>query len=135
MPFSRQELADVHAAVVRSLKEKDAALFASLYTQDGVLYPPDGQAIRGRTQIERAFGEFLDAGFVDQQVEVVEFDSDERIAVEEGRAAGTFRSEEGDTIIRSNYLIVHRLDADGVWRMQYDMFTTIPEGESGGTSY
>ena len=135
MSYSRQELADVHAAVVRSINEKDAALFASLYTEDGVLFPPDGQAIRGRSQIERAFGEWLDGGFVDQQVEVVEFESDERIAVEEGRAAGTFRSAEGDTVVRSNYLIVHRLDTDGVWRMQYDMFTTIPEADSEGSSY
>ncbi|GEL20220.1 YybH family protein [Pseudonocardia asaccharolytica] len=135
MAYSREQLAEVHAAVVRSIEQKDAALFASLYTQDGALLMPDGQVVQGRTAIERVFSEWLDLGFVQQEVEVVEFTSDNLIAVEEGRAAGTFRDDAGETVHCSNYLIVHRLEADGVWRMHRDIWTSIGGSSSQGASY
>ncbi|OAP25488.1 MULTISPECIES: SgcJ/EcaC family oxidoreductase [Amycolatopsis] len=135
MTYSREELAEVHAAVVRSIDQRDAALFASLYTADGALLLPDGAVVRGRAAIEQAFTGWLDAGFVRQEVEVVELRCDGRLAVEEGRAAGTFRTAAGDSVRRSNYLIVHRLDADGAWRMHRDVWTAAGDSRGTGTGY
>lgn len=135
MSYTRQKLADVHAAVVRSIKEKDAPLFASLYTEDGVLILPDGQVVRGREQIEHTFRGWLDAGMVNQKVDVIDFDSDARIAVEEGVAEGAFQVGEGSIVARSNYLIVHRLEADNVWRMHQDIWTAIGEGDTRDAGY
>ncbi|PXY23314.1 hypothetical protein BAY59_26910 [Prauserella coralliicola] len=135
MAYSREQLAEVHAAVVRSIEQKDAVLFASLYTGDGALLLPDGQIVQGRLAIEQAFSGWLAAGFVRQEVEVVEFYCDNLLAFEEGRAAGTFRDAVGETVQRSNYLIVHRLDADGVWRMHRDIWTSVVGTSGSGAGY
>lgn len=133
MTFNATQLADVHAAVVRSIEEKDAEMFASLYTEDGALLLPDGSIISGRGAIAGAFKSWLEAGFVRQQVEVIDLHSDGSLAVEEGRAAGTFSTEAGEQVSQSNYLIVHLLGADGRWLMHRDIWTAV--GKDSGAGY
>lgn len=132
MVYSAEELAEVHATVVRSVDTKDADLFASLYTEDGVLMLPDGSIIEGRAAIKEAFEAWLKAGFVRQEVQLIDLYSEGTIAVEEGRAAGTFQTNDGYKVNRSNYVIVHRLGPDGRWLMHHDIWTAVGEGSGAG---
>ncbi|MFD6065140.1 YybH family protein [Rhodococcus wratislaviensis] len=132
MPFSNEDLAKLHATVVRSIEEQDVAAFASLYTEDGALLLPDGSVLSGRPAIAEAFGDWLAAGFVRQEVEVLGLYSDGDLAVEEGRAAGTFKTDTGYVIRSSNYIIVHRRGADGQWLMHRDIWTSVGETSGGG---
>ena len=133
MAFSAEELAKVHAAVVRSIEEQNAAMFASLYTEDGALLLPDGSVVSGRSAIAEAFEAWIAAGFVRQEVEVLDLYSNWDLAVEEGRAAGTFQTDDGYVVHSSNYVIVHRRGIDGEWLMHRDIWTAV--GETSGSGY
>ena len=135
MALTAEELAHVHASVVRSIETRDAALFASLYTEDGALHLPDGSAISGRAKIGAAFETWLEAGFVRQEVEVLALISDETLAVEEGRARGTFSTPTGDQVSESTYLITHRLQPDGRWLIHRDMWTAAASAGSATAGY
>ena len=98
------DLSEVHRAVVQAIDERNPALFASLYTEDGALLTPDGRTIRGRTAIAEEFGNWLAAGFVEQKLEGVALLTGDGLAVEEGVAVGGFADGSKS---RSNYIVVH----------------------------
>ena len=116
------ELAKVHRAVVQAIDERNPALFASLYTADGALLPPDGRTVRGRAALAEEFGNWLAAGFVEQKLEGVSLVAGDGLAVEEGVAVGGFAD---GTSARSNYIVVHVRQDDGSWLMSRDIWTRV----------
>lgn len=134
--LDRQTLAHFHAALDRAVKERDPASFALLYTEDCVLLPPDGSVLRGRAEIAATFGSWVDAGFVEQAVEtVIDLKVSGSVAVEEGISRGTFDTGAGLTSKRNNYLVSFVKGDDGIWLMDKDIWTSIPDEPAGRASY
>jgi uncharacterized protein (TIGR02246 family) len=125
--FTHEDMIAAQQAVVASIRTKDAATFAKLYAEDGILYPPDGSVHRGRAEIEAAFAGMLAAGFVSQDVRDVVLRVDDETAVEEGMAVAEFTSDGATTTHRAWYIVIHRRQDDGSWLMHRDIWTAIPE--------
>lgn len=124
--FDEAQMVEVQEAIVRAIETKDATSFAELYAEDGALLPPDGSVITGRGAIRDGFAAMLDAGFAKQTVVNVRLVVDADSAIEEGQAIAEFHKDGEVDVQRCNYLIVHRRQRDGSWRMERDMWTAIP---------
>lgn len=134
--FDTDDLAAAHRGVEQAIAGRDSSVFASLYTDDAALLPPDGSLITGRAAIAEAFDGWLAAGFVRQTVESVEVCGDGGIAIEEGLATGRFVCDGHTRDARSRYLIVHLRQGDGRWLMHRDIWTSVlgdlDDRQSGG---
>jgi uncharacterized protein (TIGR02246 family) len=126
-PFDHECMVSAQQAVVAAVRRRDPVAFANLYSEDGILYPPDGSVHRGRAQIESAFAAMLVAGFSDQTVREVELVVDDRVAVEEGVAVAEFTLDGLTTSGRAHYIVIHQRQDDGTWLMWRDIWTAIPE--------
>lgn len=124
--FDEAQMVDVQEAIVRAIETKDADSFAELYAHDAALLPPDGSVIEGREAIRDGFAAMLEAGFAKQTVVNARLVLDNDSAIEEGQAIAEFHNDGEVDVQRCNYLIVHRRQSDGSWRMDRDMWTAIP---------
>ncbi|MGE4426570.1 MAG: SgcJ/EcaC family oxidoreductase [Solirubrobacteraceae bacterium] len=126
--FDEERMVAVQDAIARAVADGDASAFAELYTEDGMLLPPDGSVISGRDAIRTAFASMIETGFRKQTVLWSRLTVDTASAIEEGQAAAEFHGPDGADVQRCNYLIVHRQGDDGAWRMERDIWTAIPAG-------
>jgi uncharacterized protein (TIGR02246 family) len=105
---------ELTAALVR----RDAAAAAALYADDAMLLTPSAALIAGRRDIEAFWGAGVDVGLV--RVELTPFDVQvvDAVAIEVGRYALSLEGG-GET---GKYCVLHRREADGVWRRAVDVF-------------
>jgi uncharacterized protein (TIGR02246 family) len=97
---------------------------AGLYTDDGVLMPPNAPAVRGRTAIR----EFVAAmgKITVMELELVELDGRDDLAYVAGkyRMALQLPGMASPVEDRGKYLEIRRRGSDGVWRIARDMFNS-----------
>jgi uncharacterized protein (TIGR02246 family) len=125
-----------HEALGRAVTERDAAAVVELYTEECTLILPDGAVLRGRKQLAEAFNQWVGAGFAEQYVEkVTDLLVGDSLAIEEGVSRGIFVTADGPVVKRNNYIITFVKGENGMWLMDKDIWTTIPELLSGTPSY
>jgi uncharacterized protein (TIGR02246 family) len=107
-----------------SARSRDFATLADLYTEDGALLPPNGEAVRGRAAIRAFFDGF--PRFTNLSVREIEADGCGDVAW----VWGTYTMQvvvpgaDGPVRERGKYLEVWRRGDDGVWRIARDMFSS-----------
>src|SRR6185437_192135 len=112
------ELADATAALSAALIRGDARAAAAMYADDGKLLSPATELLRGRREIEAFWQAGLDVGLSELELLPLELQLGAGLALEVGRytLAVASRPESG------KYAVLHRREADGVWRRAVDVF-------------
>ena len=106
-------------ALREALARGDARAAAALYADDGKLLSPAAELFAGRRDIEGYWRAGIALGLSGLEVDGVEVESSEGLAVETGRyvLAGA-----PHVLDRGKYLVLHRRQADGTWRRAVDVF-------------
>lgn len=105
----------------------DAAGVAALYSENGMLLPPDATQIEGRQSIQDEFQSWIDSGYTNIVFDVVEVEESGDLGYEIGLFSVDYPAE-GDQIATAtgNYLVVWKREADGVWRLYRDTWNDTP---------
>jgi uncharacterized protein (TIGR02246 family) len=116
------EMGDEFAA---ALNAKDVARAVSLYTEDAVLLPPNGESIRGLAAIEQCWQQLLAQGLSGVRSRSLASGSSGDLGFETGEFELTIRVPGGPVITdRGKYLNVLKRCADGRWRTTWDMWNS-----------
>lgn len=116
------EMGDEFAA---SLNAKNVSRATSLYTEDAVLLPPNGEMIRGLAAIEACWKQLLEQGLSEIRSHSLASASSGDLGFETGEFEVTIRVP-GCPVIRDRgkYLNVLKRGSDGRWRTAYDMWNS-----------
>ncbi len=113
-----------------ALRKHDIQTLAELYTEDGVILPPNSPRIQGRAGIAAYMKGMIDAGFTLELTPVDEW-IDGRLAVR----SGTFIvMKDGKEVDRGKWLEVWKRGADRKWLMVRDIWNSdMPASPPAGT--
>jgi uncharacterized protein (TIGR02246 family) len=115
-----------------SAQAKDAAKFASFYTDDGILMLEGMENLQGPAAIEAAHAAMMedpnfDLSFAADHVEVARSGD---LAYETGSYTNTMSDPEGKpTTQTGHYLVVWKKDASGTWKVAADVPVSNPPAE------
>lgn len=95
---------------------------ASLYTEEGVLLPP-GRVVRGRAAIREFFSPRPGVTQLSHAMTAEELKLLGDVAIDVGTWSNSWRKGEGEPQSASErYLVVWRKEADGAWRIAWDVW-------------
>jgi ketosteroid isomerase-like protein len=115
-------LTEAQAAFAAALVRSDAAEAAALYAVGARLLTPSSELLGGRLEIEAFWQAGLAVGLTDVELTTLELHLYDEIALEYGRYV--LAAPEGTD--RGKYVVLHRREADGVWRRAVDLFNPDP---------
>jgi uncharacterized protein (TIGR02246 family) len=118
--MSRTEIDALNAAFVQGVEERDAARIAACYAPDAQLLPPGSQPVTG-AGIEQFWRAMLDAGVDGGALKTSSLEEDGDRAIEIGQYEMRVGGQLADT---GNYVVVHRRQPDGGWKLGIDIFNS-----------
>jgi ketosteroid isomerase-like protein len=103
-----------------ALDAKDPGAMTAIYAEDGVLLPPNSEAISGRAAIQAFWAEALVSG-----INGVAKDTEVYAHRDLGYTVGTYTATgaSGATIDEGKYLIIWR-NVDGEWKIHRDIWNS-----------
>lgn len=135
LPEFTAEIATSRAGFVAALQRGDHDAASGFYTDDARLLAPSAELLTGRDAIARFWRAGLEAGVeaVALECEQLDLETGGATAFEIGRYVLRLRPADGPAIVdRGRYLLVHRLEPDGVWRRAVETFN--PDGDAHGAT-
>ncbi|MEW5915514.1 MAG: SgcJ/EcaC family oxidoreductase [Gemmatimonadota bacterium] len=136
MPDDREEIERLHERDMRASKARHYATLRTLMSDDAVVLPPGGRAIRGRSQIDAGFAKM---GSVEPDADVLEY----RFEWEEVRILGDYAYEWGyihgrerdrktgaETTSAYHVMRILQRQADGSWKVHRTIWNdcAVPRG-------
>jgi len=122
MHTDRERIEELHEADMRASKNGDMRTLRGLMSDDAVVLPPGGQAIRGRNDLDRSFAsrsgapstEVLEYRFDWQEVEICG-----DYAFEWGYVIGRERNRDTGLVTAERFHVLRILQrqADGQWKV------------------
>jgi uncharacterized protein (TIGR02246 family) len=101
----------------------DAGAMASVYEDEARLLPPNADAIRGRDDIGSYWEAGIEMGLRRLELETLELQHTDGLAVEVGRCTYLMDSDDGKAPAETGkYVVVHRRQPDGSWRRAVEIF-------------
>lgn len=108
-----------------AINAKDLTRLAAVYADDAVMMPPNGQAIKGKAQIQAFWKELIDQGMRVESITSTGCAGSGSIGYDSGvaelRLAPAFGSPVMDTI---KFVTVLQRGADGTWRISRDIWNS-----------
>jgi uncharacterized protein (TIGR02246 family) len=105
----------------------DAALIASVYTEDAEAFPPNSDIVRGRPALQKLWQSVLDSGIAAFELNTTEVGADGNLAYEVGTYA--MKTKDGTVADRGKYCVVWKR-VNGQWLLHRDIWTTnLPEAK------
>ncbi len=96
-----------------AFNSKDAATVASLYAEDGRVVTGDGNILNGRSEIQGLFQSFMDGGFHEHKIEMIDVKVKGDVAYETARWSGIG----GDKKTYGGHLVnIYARQSDGGWQ-------------------
>ena len=96
-----------------AFNSKDAATVASLYAEDGRVVTGDGKILNGRAEIQGLFQSFMDGGFHEHKIEMIDVKVKGDIAYETGKWSGVG----GDKKTYGGHLVnIYERQSGGDWQ-------------------
>jgi uncharacterized protein (TIGR02246 family) len=124
--MSRSDVDALNATLVQALEKGDSALAASIYAPDARLLPPGSEPATGQG-IQAVWQSLLDMGVTGGRLETVDLEERDDLAVEEGRYEMHVGS---DVVDRGKYVVVHRRQPDGDWKLAIDIWNSNQAAQS-----
>ena len=112
---------DKNYSLADALGRGDAAGMASLYTEDGSLFPPGADRVTGHDGIEAFWSAVMDMGIASARLETTEIDDQGDTVIESGRYL--LGAADGSVADEGKYLVVWK-NEDGVWKLHRDIWNT-----------
>jgi len=117
-----ESIAAQHQRYIAALKQGDAAAYASLFTQDGVvLFPGDFQ--KGKSQLEQRQAQlFSQVRILEGTIHTLSLERNGPLAYEIGRFQYTIevRADGSHRNLSGRYLAIWQQQGDGSWLMAVD---------------
>jgi uncharacterized protein (TIGR02246 family) len=124
-PDRQDAEADLRAAAAAfsaAFEAGDTTALGELYTADALLLAP-GDTVRGRAAIRRWFAPREGGNRFDHSLTADAIDIHGNLAIDRGWWTQAIDRDDGTTSVASGvYLVIWRREADGRWRMAYDMW-------------
>jgi uncharacterized protein (TIGR02246 family) len=118
--MSRSDIDALNAAFVQGVEEHDAGKIAACYAPDAQLLAPGSQPLTGGA-IEQFWRSLLDAGVEGGTLKTLSLEEDGDRAIEVGHYEMRAGGQLADT---GNYVVVHRRQPDGSWKLGIDIFNS-----------
>jgi uncharacterized protein (TIGR02246 family) len=120
-------IAGANAQFEAAFNSGDAAGLAALYTEDASLMAPNMARLDGRPAIQGLWQHFFDADVSNLDLNTVELIVTGPRASEVGTFSMSTRDGRGGMLTaHGKYIVLWRLDADGVWRLHRDLWNNGP---------
>jgi uncharacterized protein (TIGR02246 family) len=118
--MARSDIDALNATFGQALEKGDAEMAASVYAPDARIFPPGSEALSGPA-IQAYWQGAMDSGMSGGTLETLRFEEHGDVAIEEGRFEVRAGGEVVDT---GKYLVVHRRQPDGTWRLGLDIWNS-----------
>lgn len=115
---------EIHAAngrFVEAVRTGNAAAMPALYTKDGQVLPPNGDAVSGEKAIAAFWQNFVGLGIRDARPVTLEVIPMGDVAIEVGTYS--LHAPDGARIDRGKIMVVWK-EEDGTWKMHRDMWNS-----------
>jgi uncharacterized protein (TIGR02246 family) len=97
----------------KAFNSGDAAAVAALYAEDGRVVTGDGKIMNGRDEIQALFQSFMDGGFHDHKIEMIDVKANGDTAYETGKWSGVG----GDKKTYGGHLVnIYQRQSSGDWQ-------------------
>ena len=123
-----EQQSEVRAAIEAATRQRtdafgrrDAAAFASLYTEQGAMLPPNAEIAFGRQAIQEFWQGIFDAGLTASRDETLEVETAGDLAYEMGRY--TLYAGDNNVVDEGKYILIWKREA-GQWRIHRDIANT-----------
>ncbi len=121
----RQAIGEANVKFGEAVRMGDAAVLASLYTEDARLLPPNSEMIQGREGVEAYWAGGFQMGIKDIVLTTVEVMGMGDMVCEIGKAVVSIQPEGMDAIEDiAKYLVVWKKGVDGTWKLHVDIWNT-----------
>lgn len=117
----RSEIEQANQKFMDTFRSGDAAGMAALYTENGMVLPPNDSFIEGREHIQRFWQGVMDKGVKSVELRIREVEQLGDTAYEVSRA--TLALENGQVIDQSKYVVVWKRQ-NGEWKLHRDIFNS-----------
>lgn len=118
---TRTEIEHANDKFMETFRQGDAAGMASLYTEDGMILPPNGDFVEGRQQIQDFWRAVMDMGIKTIKLQIREVEQHDDTAYEVSRA--TLSGEDGQVIDQAKYIVIWKR-INGAWMLHRDIFNS-----------
>ena len=121
--MARMAIEEANMKFGEAVRQDDAAALAALYTDDAILLPPDSEMIKGKQGIEAFWSGGLQMGIKDAVLTIVDVFGSGDLVYEVSNFTLTIQPEGQEPIEqKGKYVVVWKQTADGLWKMQVDIF-------------
>jgi uncharacterized protein (TIGR02246 family) len=118
--MSRTDIDALNATFMKGMETGDAAMIASVYAPDARVMPPGSPVVTGGA-IEQFWQGVLGMGITGAVLKTTSLEERDDVAVEEGQ----YEMGVGSAVVDAGkYVVVHRRQPDGEWRMDLDIWNS-----------
>ena len=105
----------------------DAKALSAMYTTDAIVFPPDGEMIRGNEAIGDFWKATRDGGVQSAALTTIDVGRSGDVAYEVGTVSLTIQpaGKEPTTAI-AKYVVVWKRQTDGSWKLHRDIWNSLP---------
>ena len=123
---TRKAIEEVNLKFGEAFRQGDSAAIANLYTDDGILLPPNSDVIKGKQGIKAFWSAVIEMGVKDVDLATVEIMVMGNMVCEIGKYSLTIQPEGLEEAIVDNgkYLVIWNKTVDGSWKLHIDIWNT-----------
>lgn len=122
----RSEIERANQKFMDTFRRGDAAGMAALYTESGMVLPPNHDSVEGREQIRDFWQAVMDMGIRSVKLQIGEVEQHGDTAIEVSRA--TLSVEDDQEVDQSKYIVIWKRE-NGDWRLHRDIFNSNLEAQ------
>ncbi len=113
-----EEITAANKVFMETFKDGDAAVLASLYTEDGKVLPPNAGIVEGKEAMQAFWQTVIDMGVKEVVLEIVEVEGHGDTAIEVSKFK--MKDTNGNELDHGKYIVIWKR-VEGNWKVHYDI--------------